>query len=394
MDDDPIVREIPVHLADELRRNLYMVQFPLRPTYRPMPEPPHRARIKPQNQLMQLDFPVDQRSEHFDQDAEDYIKQKHLRLQSSSVPALSNYAVGVFRQGQLHLTPLTSIMQMRPSLSHIDDAANEEEEDLEEKIEPPPAELKEVQFQFKKKQSERAISAIQNSYAYKKQQIDAENWIELQVQDKNSCGAEEEFENLFSEKEEEVVSTMTPDQYIKALQYRTVASDDKTASNNPAHVHTDDEEKEDAMDFIPQILPDGLDTKYLEVQRLLKTDQIMHFDMLATLLPTLSEKDICDALKHIAIHARGRLLPISALVCRGETMVRTRNYIIQALSQAPNGVTRTELAETFSLDADAVKTILSEVAVLESTTRTWKFRLGPDDSFIQRFPTLAKAIKL
>jgi DNA-directed RNA polymerase-3 subunit RPC5 len=165
----------------------YMVQFPLRPTYRPMPEPPRRARIKPNNQLLQLDFPVDQRSEHFDQDAEEYLKQKHLRLQSASVPALSNYAVGVFRQGQLHLTPLSSVMQMRPSLAHIDDAANDEEEDMEveEKVEPPPAEMKEVQFQFKKKQSERALSAIQNSYAYKKQQIDAESWIELQVQDKS-----------------------------------------------------------------------------------------------------------------------------------------------------------------------------------------------------------------
>ncbi|GMF12580.1 unnamed protein product [Phytophthora lilii] len=151
-----------------------------------MPEPPRRARIKPTNQLLQLDFPVDQRSEHFDQDAEEYLKQKHQRLQSSSVPALSNYAVGVFRQGQLHLTPLSAVMQMRPSLSHIDDAVNEEEDmEVEEKVEPPPAEMKEVQFQFKKKQSERAISAIQNSFAYKKQQIDAENWIELQVQDKS-----------------------------------------------------------------------------------------------------------------------------------------------------------------------------------------------------------------
>ena len=164
-----------------------MVQFPLRPTYRPMPEPPKSARMKPQNRMMQLDFPVDLRSEHFGQDAEDYLKQKHLRMQSSNVPTLTNYVVGVFRQGQLHLTPLTAVMQMRPNLAHIDDAVDSEEEDMEteEKVQPPPDELKEVQFQFKKKQSERAISAIQNSYAYKKQQIEAENWIELQVQDKS-----------------------------------------------------------------------------------------------------------------------------------------------------------------------------------------------------------------
>lgn len=46
-------------------------------------------------------------------------------------------------------------------------------------------EVKEVQFQFKKKQSERTISMIQSSYAFKKQQINAEQWRELQVMDKN-----------------------------------------------------------------------------------------------------------------------------------------------------------------------------------------------------------------
>ncbi|KAL4139311.1 hypothetical protein PRIC2_002808 [Phytophthora ramorum] len=398
MDDDPVVREIPVHLADELRHSLYLVQFPLRPTYRPMPEPPRRARVKPNNQLMQLDFPVDQRSEHFDQDAEEYLKQKHLRLQSSSVPALTNYAVGVFRQGQLHLTPLSSVMQMRPSLSHIDDAVNEEEEDMEveEKVEAPAAEMKEVQFQFKKKQSERALSAIQNSYAYKKQQIDAENWIELQVQDKSSSGADDEFENLFSEKEEEVVSSMTPDEYIKAMQYRAMASvDNPAAPSNPAQTDEEDEEqKDEAMEPAKGHLLEGVNAKYSDVLRLLATDQILHFDTLAKLLSSRSEEEVLDALKHVAVHVRGRLLPSSALICRGEATVRARDSIIKALAKTPSGVSRMDLVEKFSLDADVAKTILSEFAVLEPESRKWSFRLGPDDAFTKRFPAAAKAIKL
>ncbi|KAF4322600.1 hypothetical protein BBO99_00003778 [Phytophthora kernoviae] len=395
--DDPVVREIPVHLADGLRENLYMVQFPLRPTYRPMPTPPHRARIKPNNQLLQLDFPVDQRSEHFDQDAEDYLKQKHLRLESSNVPALTNYTVGVFRQGQLHLTPVSAVMQMRPSLSHIDDAANEEEEDMEveEKVEPPPAEMKEVQFQFKKKQSERAISAIQNSYAYRKQQIDAEQWVELQVQDKNSAAADDEFENLFSEKEEEVKSTMSPDEYIKAMRYRGMAAVDKpVAPTNPAQTNTDDEEKDESMEPVEGHLLDTVDAKYADVLRVLATDQIMYFDTLAKLLPDRSEQELLNTLKHVAVHVRGRLLPTSVLVCRGEVTVRARNEIIKELTKMPSGVSRMDLVEKFSLDADVVKTILNEFAVLESKSRKWTFRLGPDESFGKRFPAVAKTIKL
>ena len=49
-----------------------------------------------------------------------------------------------------------------------------------------------------------------------------------------SAGAEDEFENLFSEKEEEVVSTMTSEEYIKAMQYRALAAVDKSrALANP-----------------------------------------------------------------------------------------------------------------------------------------------------------------
>jgi DNA-directed RNA polymerase III subunit RPC5 len=127
-DDDPVVCEIPVHLAEHLRHNAFVVQFPLRPAYRPMPEAPRAARMKPDHQILQLDYDVDQRSEHYDADAEDYLKQKHLRLQSSSVPALTNYAVAVFRDGQLHLSPVSGVLQMRPSLAHIDDAVEDDEE--------------------------------------------------------------------------------------------------------------------------------------------------------------------------------------------------------------------------------------------------------------------------
>jgi DNA-directed RNA polymerase-3 subunit RPC5 len=59
------------------------------------------------------------------------------------------------------------------------------ETEIEKERSPQSTEMKEVQFQFKKKQSERAMTAIQNSYAFKKQQINAESWRELHVFDPN-----------------------------------------------------------------------------------------------------------------------------------------------------------------------------------------------------------------
>ncbi|POM74612.1 DNA-directed RNA polymerase III subunit RPC5-like protein [Phytophthora palmivora] len=240
-----------------------------------------------------------------------------------------------------------------------------------------------------------------------------------------SAGADDEFENLFSEKEEEVVSTMTPDEYIKAMQYRAMASVDKpTAPTNAAQTDDEEEEqKDETMEPVTGHLLDGVDAKYADVLRLLATDQIMHFDTLAKLLPARSEEELLNALKHVAVHVRGRLLPTSSLVCRGDTTVRARNDIIKTLTKTPTGVSRMELVKKFSLDADVTKTILSgttynigltctlppctltslvhhfhvyptEFAILEATTRKWRFRLGPDDTFTKRFPAVAKAIKL
>ena len=65
---------------------------------------------------------------------------------------------------------------------------------------------------------------------------------------------------------------------------------------------------------IGQLL-DGVDARYSDVLRFLATDQIMHFDTLAKLLPARSEDELLDALKHVAVHVRGRLMPTRLVIC-------------------------------------------------------------------------------
>ena len=45
----------------------------------------------------------------------------HISLQSSrAIPNCDNYAMGIFQNGAFHMTPLKSILQMRPQYSHLD----------------------------------------------------------------------------------------------------------------------------------------------------------------------------------------------------------------------------------------------------------------------------------
>ena len=55
------------------------------------------------------------------------------------------------------------------------DCKEEEKETIDE------SQVKEVQFEFKKKHNERSMKALQNSYQHKKQQINAERWKELTI---------------------------------------------------------------------------------------------------------------------------------------------------------------------------------------------------------------------
>lgn len=71
----------------------------------------------------------------------------------------------------------------------------------------------------------------------------------------------------------------------------------------------DEDQKDETMEPVAGHLLDGVDPKYSDVLRLLATDQIMHFDTLAKLLPSRSQDELLDALKHVAVHVRGRLLP-------------------------------------------------------------------------------------
>ena len=45
----------------------------------------------------------------------------NIVLRSEKVPPKTHYAIGVLRGGDLHLTPLKGVLQMRPSFAHIDE---------------------------------------------------------------------------------------------------------------------------------------------------------------------------------------------------------------------------------------------------------------------------------
>lgn len=208
----------------------YLTQYPLRPSYRPL-STPVKARFKPQNEQLELDIALDQTSGHFDQSAEDYLQQSHRTFESTKIEKLSHYCVGVYRDGELHLTPIQGILQLRPSLSYIDKAADDiEQDDMVTEEDESTGALKQeedsstsaVQLQLrpKNKHAKQNHASTHNSYALKRQQMNAESWIELKVQT-NAVERANEFDKLICASVDTPMLThgKTNQEYLASLQY-------------------------------------------------------------------------------------------------------------------------------------------------------------------------------
>jgi len=126
---------------------------------------------------------------------------------------------------------------------------------------------------------------------------------------------------------EKPTAPSNPAQYVSVAilaRLETMRGADSSRSVATSRTNEEDEEhKDETMMPVPGHLLEGVAPKYVDVLRLLATDQIMHFDALAKLLPTRSEEELLDALEHVAVHVRGRLLParygvvVSLVTCSG-----------------------------------------------------------------------------
>lgn len=193
---DPVVREIDVYISPELASTIALVQYPLRPSSfvvggKPNTKfQPSAARTKPRHSMLELDYAVPASSGHYSyHDVEELHGTRTFA--STAVPISTHMALGKLDDtgDRLDLIPLHTVLQMRPTFSHIDAVDPQQVAAAEQKA----AEAQAAQQQqqtaagtkpllFKRKESERAATARRQSFAHLKSEQDAEDWIELQVE--------------------------------------------------------------------------------------------------------------------------------------------------------------------------------------------------------------------
>lgn len=176
--DDIVVREIDVYLTNELE--LYVLQFPLKPI---CAQPPlaQSARMRPIHRSLELFVPYDPSIIN----SENSKASKFLKYTSSRVLTQSIFAVGVIRDGAIHITPVTEVLQLRPSFKDMEtkgelievmEDSADENEDIKDKDEQPM-----LQVQMKRKENDKASNNRNQSYTQMKLEEETELWQRLDV---------------------------------------------------------------------------------------------------------------------------------------------------------------------------------------------------------------------
>ena len=202
---DEIVREIDVYISPELSQTMHLIQLPLQTAshsanqmftkkvkdkkeknLRPPPTPvPISAKMKPQHSMVELIYNVSRSSFSNQRQVPEVLNLSARKFASQNIPIKTHMAMGIFDStgSKIDLVPLKSILQMRPSFCHVDALFDDEtgEEEQQKQNEQNGDQNTSKPIMFKKPENERAILARKSSYAFKKANEEAEEWIDLEV---------------------------------------------------------------------------------------------------------------------------------------------------------------------------------------------------------------------
>ncbi|KAJ2776399.1 hypothetical protein H4R18_005687 [Coemansia javaensis] len=231
--DDEIVAEVPVFLTQKLERQLHLLQYPQRVgVLRPGELLPRAARIKPVHGQIELDIPLDVHSPMYNKArgvelgegiADDGRLLDTTTLVSVDIPKSSEYLAAVVRDGEVHLTAIDRVTQLRPSLKYLDRIAEKKaasrkaDNSDDEAAEKKEVKAQTVQVTVRSAQAEEALRQQQNSIAYMQQRLEEEPWADLAYFDVGTDESAAVCAGLVAGSRDDLVCTMGPDEYLSAV---------------------------------------------------------------------------------------------------------------------------------------------------------------------------------
>lgn len=234
-EEDPVIHEIPVYLAKDL--HCYLLQYPVRPASMPYDNVEvTEAKLRPQGQQLKLKLRLNTSNTNYDNskgeqfalnvDGADNtnklpdektfpsgIMDHQVLTSSRAVSSSDRYAVGILNDNELHMTPIQSILHMRPCLSYLDkgDKTAKSEgrtiDDPDDPVEETEV-LKPVTVKFARGDPDRNKKYLEKTYDYQQKKSEEEPWVETRFHQIKSRVWEEESQKMFCGKMEDEVTEL------------------------------------------------------------------------------------------------------------------------------------------------------------------------------------------
>ncbi|KAL2078201.1 hypothetical protein ACEWY4_025886 [Coilia grayii] len=413
-DDDPIIQEFDVYLAKSLAEKLYLFQYPVRPSTMTYNEATHlAAKIKPKQQKVELEVAMDTMSPNYCRSKGEQIalnvdgtscdesnlysvkmmdKQTLTSIQATT--DTSRYAVAVIRKGEIHLTPLQGILQMRPSFTYLDkadtkhrerEAANEAGDSSQDEAED---DVKQITVRFSRPESEQARQRRTQSYEFLQKKQAEEPWVHLHYHGIKDGRSEHERQYLFCQSMGTTESTelvKTPSEYL-AMLMPPVTEEKVVKPTGPSNVLS-----------MAQLrtLPLGD-----QVKTLMKNVKVMPFaNLMGLLAPGTDSTSVLRCIQQVAMLVQGNWVVKSDVLypktsCSphsgvpAEVLCRGRDFVMWRFTQE-RSIMRKEVAAVIKLPPEDVKDFLEQMAV-PRVNRGWEFLLPSDHDFVKKHPDVAQ----
>ncbi|XP_055994911.1 DNA-directed RNA polymerase III subunit RPC5 isoform X1 [Sorex fumeus] len=413
-EDDPVVQEIDVYLAKSLAEKLYLFQYPVRPASMTYDDIPHlSARIKPKQQKVELEMAIDTLNPNYCRSKGEQIAlnvdgacadetstyssklmDKQTFCSSQTTSNTSRYAAALYRQGELHLTPLHGILQLRPSFSYLDkadskhrerEAATEAGDSSQDEAED---DVKQITVRFSRPESEQARQRRVQSYEFLQKKHAEEPWAHLHYYGLRDSRSEHERQYLLCQGSggaENTELVKSPSEYLMMLMPPN-QEEEKDKPVAPSNVLSMAQ-----LRTLP--LAD-------QIRILMKNVKVMPFANLMSLLgPSIDSVAVLRGIQKVAMLVQGNWVVKSDILypkdsssphsgVPAEVLCRGRDFVMWKFTQS-RWVVRKEVATVTKLCAEDVKDFLEHMAVVR-INKGWEFLLPYDGEFIRKHPDVVQ----
>ncbi|CAH1794623.1 unnamed protein product, partial [Owenia fusiformis] len=415
-EEDPVVHEVNVYLSKSLADNLYLLQYPVRPSSMTYDDVTTlAARMKPEQQKIELELRVNTASANYSKSkgeqialnvdgAQDYgggdapdrfyksDKMDKQVLTSSRVHLPSaRYAAGILKDGELHLTSVHGVVQMRPSFGYMDKADTKIKEDIKaqeagESSQDEEEEAKPIHVKFSRVESEEAKARRKASYGYLLKQQDEEPWVKMNFHSQHADLSQAVHQQLTSNVSQPVSELhSTPNEFLEKLIEKPSESNSEKPALPTNVISLTQLRNMPVSDQIRSLLINAKVIKFSTLMQLLPKNT----DVTAALRPLQQVAMLvqgCWVVKSDVLYPKDTCSPHSG--ASSDILCRSRDYVMWKFTQSRH-VIRKEITSVIKLSTEDVRAILEQMSKVKAH-HGWEFIQETDNTFLSRHPEVAQ----